>query len=501
MAKHRPSRPKGHSSDGPSSGHKRRSGSGPGPRRRSAGAARARKDLAQPQTDSQRRGPERPPAEPSASRAEPGKPERLQKVLAQAGLGSRRGCEELVLQGRVTVDGQVIRQLGTRVDPARARIAVDGEPIRLEPVVYFAVNKPKGYVSTNFDPAGRPRVVDLLPEIPERVYTVGRLDEDSTGLMILTNDGELANRLAHPRFGVAKTYRAQVAGLPGPETIAKLTEGIWLAEGKVRVQRARVIGHHGQATWLELVLAEGKKREIRRMLAKLGHKVMALNRVAIGPITLKGLAVGECRRLARHEVDLLQKVAAGIAVSAPRFADAEPAHGPRRDAQGARPRPGQPDRRARAQSTGPNRPPRRPDSSRRPTRHTGPLPARAQQGRTPTAPPHGAPAARPPSGRTVEAGTPAAKRTSPPGRTKRPPGGLKHPRPAAPAPAPPEEAVPRRRIIGPGRLRSTPDPGRTPAGPPGRKRPAPRKPRPPRGALGPGPRPAPRTENPEDSHS
>src|SRR5205823_2894968 len=134
---------------------------------------------------------------------------------------------------------------GTRVDPAKARIAVDGEAIRLEAVVYFAVNKPKGYVSTNFDPAGRPRVVDLLPEIPERVYTVGRLDEDSTGLMILTNDGELANRLAHPRFGVEKTYRALVAGLARPESLAKLTEGIWLADGKVRVQRVRVVGHHG----------------------------------------------------------------------------------------------------------------------------------------------------------------------------------------------------------------------------------------------------------------
>ncbi len=174
---------------------------------------------------------------PAGPRSEPGKPERLQKVLAQAGLGSRRGCEELVLQGRVTVDGEVVRQLGTRVDPARARIAVNGEPIRREPIVYFAVNKPKGYVSTNFDPAGRPRVVNLLPEIPERVYTVGRLDEDSTGLMILTNDGDLANGLAHPRYGVEKMYRALVAGLLGPEMIAKLTEGVWLSDGKVRAKR------------------------------------------------------------------------------------------------------------------------------------------------------------------------------------------------------------------------------------------------------------------------
>ncbi len=250
----------------------------------------------------------------------PGNLERVQKVLAHAGLGSRRACEELIVQGRVSIDGETVRQLGTRVDPARARITVDGEAIRLESMVYYAVNKPRGYVSTNFDPSGRPRVVDLLPEIPERVYTVGRLDEDSTGLMILTNDGDLANRLAHPRYGVEKLYRALVAGLPGPETLAKLTEGIWLSDGKVRAKRAHIVGRQGEATRLELVLAEGKKREIRRMLSKLGHKVMSLNRVAIGPVSLKGLSAGECRPLSRHEVDLLRKVAAGVAISVPRRA-------------------------------------------------------------------------------------------------------------------------------------------------------------------------------------
>jgi 23S rRNA pseudouridine2605 synthase len=245
--------------------------------------------------------------------------ERLQKVLAHAGLGSRRACEELILQGRVSVNGEVVRQLGTRVDRTGVRITVDGEPIQLESMVYYAVNKPKGYVSTNIDPSGRPRVVDLLPEIPQRVYTVGRLDEDSTGLMLLTNDGDLANRLAHPRYGVEKLYRALVAGLPTPETLAKLTEGIWLSDGKVRAKRARIVARQGQATALELVLAEGKKREIRRMLSKLGHKVMSLNRLAVGPITLKGLSAGGCRPLTRHEVELLRKVAAGAAAAQPRF--------------------------------------------------------------------------------------------------------------------------------------------------------------------------------------
>ena len=252
---------------------------------------------------------------------EPQKHERLQKVLAHAGLGSRRGCEELILQGRVSINGEIVRQLGTRVDRSTARITVDGETIRLETNVYYAVNKPKGYVSTNVDPSGRPRVVDLLPEIPERVYTVGRLDEDSTGLMILTNDGDLANRLAHPRYGVEKLYRALVAGVPTPEMVAKLTEGVWLSDGKVRAKRARIAGRQGLATSLELVLAEGKKREIRRMLSKLGHKVMALNRIAVGPISLKGLAVGECRPLTRHEIELLQKAAAGASVPPPRFSD------------------------------------------------------------------------------------------------------------------------------------------------------------------------------------
>src|SRR5262245_3647684 len=249
--------------------------------------------------------------------------ERLQKVLAHAGIGSRRACEDVILQGRVTVDGQVVRELGTKVDPAHAKIAVDGQAIHLERMVYYAVSKPKGYVSTNNDPAGRPRVVDLLPEIPQRVYTVGRLDEMSTGLILLTNDGELANKLAHPKFGVEKLYRVVVAGTPEREVLDKLVEGVWLAEGKVRARRARVVGKKAQATILEMVLAEGKNREVRRMLAKLGHKVMSLTRVAVGPITLKGLAPGQYRTLSHGEVELLRKVAAGIAI-APRFSERRP---------------------------------------------------------------------------------------------------------------------------------------------------------------------------------
>lgn len=245
--------------------------------------------------------------------------ERLQKVLAQAGVGSRRACEELIKQGRVTVDGKTVRELGVRVDPMSANIAVDGERVRLERAVYYAVNKPKGYVSTNDDPAGRPRVVDILAEVPERVYTVGRLDEESTGLMILTNDGELANRLAHPRYGVEKIYRAVVAGAPSPDVLRQLSEGVWLSDGKARAKRAKIVGSRGESTIVELALAEGKNREVRRMLARFGHKVMSLTRVAIGPVSLRGLPVGEFRPLTPVEVDLLHKVAAGIQVDPPRI--------------------------------------------------------------------------------------------------------------------------------------------------------------------------------------
>src|SRR4051794_23012556 len=290
MARRQPSRREDHRKSKPPRRPRPESGPGPGPgggpgsrhRAEPAGPPRRRNEDrkglggARPGPGAKRPGQKSMPGRPipSTSETESGKTERLQKVLAHAGLGSRRECEEYIVQGRVTVDGKVVRELGSRVDPGAA-IAVDGERIQLERMVYFAVNKPKGYVSTNDDPAGRPRVVDLLPEVPERVYSVGRLDEDSTGLMILTNDGELANRLAHPRYGVEKTYRALVAGAPDRGILDKLTEGIWLSDGKVRAKRARFVGSQGEATLLELVLAEGKKREVRRMLAKLGHKVMS----------------------------------------------------------------------------------------------------------------------------------------------------------------------------------------------------------------------------------
>lgn len=257
-------------------------------------------------------------------------PERLQKVLAHAGVGSRRSCEDYILQGRVTINGEIVRELGTKVVAGRDKVAVDGQAIHDERPAYIAVNKPKGYVSTNNDPSGRPRVVDLIPDIPQRVYTVGRLDEMSTGLMLLTNDGEMANRLAHPKFGVEKIYRAVVAGVPSPEVLQKLIDGVWLAEGKVRAKRARPIAQRGDSTVMELVLAEGKNREVRRMFAKFGHKVMTLTRVAVGPITLKGLKPGGWRFLSNDEVNLLKRVAAGLPVPTGRYGSERPAPRPSR---------------------------------------------------------------------------------------------------------------------------------------------------------------------------
>ena len=188
--------------------------------------------------------------------------------------------------GRVEVDRKVITELGFRADPLRQKIAVDGVPIRQEKPLYYAVYKPDGVVCTNRDPSGRLRVIDLVPEKEARLFAVGRLDIHSEGLILVTNDGELANRLTHPKFGVPKTYLVQVAGEPDREVFAKLLRGIHLAEGIARVSSIKVRRKHKQSTILEMVLNEGRNREIRRIMAKVGHKVQRLKRIAVGPIRL-----------------------------------------------------------------------------------------------------------------------------------------------------------------------------------------------------------------------
>jgi 23S rRNA pseudouridine2605 synthase len=233
--------------------------------------------------------------------------ERLQKVLAAAGIGSRRECELLIEQGRVMIDGRVVSRLGTRVDPERQRIRVDGEAVQTERRVYYLLNKPKGFLSTNFDPSGRPRAIDILKAVPQRLFSAGRLDRESEGLLLLTNDGELTNRLTHPRYGVPKTYVVQVAGQPTPDDLTKMRKGVYLSEGKVTVDSVRRKGARGKSTLLEIVLSEGRNREIRRMLARLGHKVMRLTRTAIGPVTDRGLRPGEFRKLQPDELQILRQ--------------------------------------------------------------------------------------------------------------------------------------------------------------------------------------------------
>jgi 23S rRNA pseudouridine2605 synthase len=234
--------------------------------------------------------------------------QRLQKVLAAAGLGSRRQCEELILAGRVQVERKFVMQLGTCVDPERQEIRVDGVRLKRRRRVYYLLNKPTGVVSTNRDPAGRQRVIDLVP--PDAgLYCVGRLDKASEGLILVTNDGDLANRLAHPRYGVSKTYEVEVAGRLTHQTLRELRRGIRLAETFVRMAEARVRRWRKQSTVLEVVLREGRNREIRRMLARVGHRVLRLKRIALGPLRLGDLPAGAFRRLGAGELRALKSAA------------------------------------------------------------------------------------------------------------------------------------------------------------------------------------------------
>ena len=236
--------------------------------------------------------------------------ERLNKFLAHSGVGSRRFCDTLIAAGRVKVDGVRVTDLGLKIDPAAHQVAVDDQPVKAEKPVYWVVNKPVGYLCTNDDPSGRPRAVDLLPHVDQRVFTVGRLDEGSEGLLLMTNDGDLAMPLMHPRYGVPKMYLVLVAGRPTADDLQKLLDGVWLSEGRVKARSVTRVKPQGNSTWLRVVLTEGKNREIRRMLAKLGHKVMRLRRVAIGPVKLDKLPKGKARRVSEGELADLRKFVA-----------------------------------------------------------------------------------------------------------------------------------------------------------------------------------------------
>ena len=232
---------------------------------------------------------------------------RLQKVLAAAGLGSRRSCEELISEGRVEVDRQVVKKLGTKVNPDEQEIKVDGQQIARPTLRYYILNKPAGVLCTNNDPAGRVRVLDLIGDA-NHLFTIGRLDRSSEGLIIITNDGELANRIAHPSYEVSKVYLVRVAGDMRRADLAEIREGVYLSDGKAHVDSIRIKSHRKKTTDLEMVLSEGKNREIRRVLARVRHKVLMLKRVAIGPIRLADLPEGAYRELTYREVSALKKL-------------------------------------------------------------------------------------------------------------------------------------------------------------------------------------------------
>ena len=236
--------------------------------------------------------------------------ERLNKFLAHAGVGSRRYCDNLIAAGRVKLNGQVVADLGVKVDPVLQRVSVDDQPVKSETPVYWVVHKPPGYLCTNHDPSGRPLATDLIPHVEQRVYTVGRLDEASEGMLLMTNDGELANSLMHPRYEVEKSYMVLVAGKPSTDDLQKLLDGVWLSDGKVKAKSVRRIKTQGDSTWLRVVLCEGKNREIRRMLAKLEHKVLRLKRIAIGTVLLDRLPKGKARKMTLIELGELNKVIA-----------------------------------------------------------------------------------------------------------------------------------------------------------------------------------------------
>jgi 23S rRNA pseudouridine2605 synthase len=270
---------------------------------------------------------------------------RIQKLLASAGVASRRAIEQLVAEGRVAVNGQVRTDLPILVDPSEDRIEVDGELVRFpgqkdEPRVYLLMNKPRGVYCTNVAQGEQKRLIDLLPpKFPYRVFPVGRLDAESRGLILLTNDGELTQRLTHPRYGVAKTYHAAVDGVLDPKALQTLRKGVWLADPgkggfKTGPSRIHVLRKTRERTLLEITLHEGRNRQIRRMLAAIGHKVRDLTRVRMGPLTIEGVPPGAFRQLSTKEVRKLRELAFRTP-DQPVRPELDPASGPAKSAREA----------------------------------------------------------------------------------------------------------------------------------------------------------------------
>jgi len=232
---------------------------------------------------------------------------RLQKFLSDAGAASRRRAEELVEAGRVLINDEIVRRLPAFVDPRKDRVVVDGSLVRAKASEYFIVHKPKGVVCTNRDPAGRIRAVDLLPPTKGRLNVVGRLDAESTGLLLMTNDGELADKITHPRLEIPKVYRVEVRGQIPREIVGLLKKGVHLSEGKARASDVEIVRTTREMSILKITLCEGRNRQVRRMLARLDYPVKTLKRVQIGTLSLKGLPVGACRKLAARELSELRR--------------------------------------------------------------------------------------------------------------------------------------------------------------------------------------------------
>lgn len=236
---------------------------------------------------------------------------RLQKVIADSGLTSRRKAEDLIRAGRVAVNGRVVREQGTKVDPARDHVKVDGRHLKPQPPhVFILLNKPKGVVSSLGDPAGRPTLQDLLRGVQLRVFPVGRLDFDSEGLVLLTNHGEVGQALLHPRYHVPKTYLIKVKGLLTEEEINSLRDGVDLGDGHSAPATVKKVAKAPQNSWLEITIHEGRKHQVKRMLDAVGHPVIKLTRVRFGPLTLGDLPIGQFRYLTDREANALRKLVA-----------------------------------------------------------------------------------------------------------------------------------------------------------------------------------------------
>lgn len=276
-------------------------------------------------------------------------PERLQKFLARAGVASRRKSEQMIVDGKVTVDGQVITELGSLVDPDKQTVTVDGKRVEVEEITCILLNKPVSYVTTVADPEGRRTVMDLIGGVGVRVYPVGRLDYESSGLLLMTNDGDLTYRLLHPKFHLEKTYRVTVMGMPESHVLKSLQSGIELEDGMTSPARITVLRHHPQESVLEVTIYEGRNRQVRRMFEAIDHPVKRLKRIRFGPLRVDQVASGHWRRLRTGELAALYK---SVGLEPPKDAGANMQR--QSDATGLRK-----SRTARGKSTDPSTQPRR----------------------------------------------------------------------------------------------------------------------------------------------